>query len=279
MMKKTILTVSLALTTMGLFAQTIHFDATDRAIGTVTKSGQQILPQAGDVAIGIDAASLLEYAGGMFSDSGAKAPSFSYQDDIFKAPAIYFKYFLSDEAALRTKLHLGFNSVKEKSQEPEVGNANGEVDNVKTDAFNGFGLSVGYEMRRGYGRLQGFFGPEIGLGFSSSSTSYDWGNRISEYNTLSGSSRKLKETNPSEFNFRVGGFAGVEYFIAPKLSIGGEVGLGLGFGSKGKTEIETEQWDYTNRGFLKTNKVEAGGGSSFSFSTKYNASLSVMFHF
>ena len=276
MMKKTILTVSLALTTMGLFAQTIHFDATDRAIGTVTKSGQQILPQAGDVAIGIDAASLLEYAGGIFSDSDANAPGFGYQDDIFKAPTIYFKYFLSEDAALRAKLHLGFNSDKTRTQVPEVGTTNGEVDDVVTNSSNGLGISVGYEMRRGYGRLQGFFGPEIGLGFSSSNKSYDWGNRISQYNTIS--SRKLKETNPSEFNFKVGGFAGVEYFVAPKLSIGGEVGLGLGFGSEGKSQIETEGWDSTNRD-VRINRTKSGGGSSFSFSTKCSASLSVMFHF
>ena len=277
MMKKTILTVSLALSTMGLFAQTIHFDATDRAIGTVTKSGQQILPQAGDIAIGVDATSFLEYAGGLFSDSGASAPNFGYQDDIFDAPTVFFKYFLSEDAALRAKLHLGFGSVKAKSQVHEVGTANGIVEDVVTNSSNGLGLSVGYEMRRGYGRLQGFFGPEIGFGYNSSTTSYDWGNRISQYNTIL--SRKTKETAPSDFNFRVGGFAGVEYFVAPKLSIGGEVGLGLGFGSKGQHKVESEGWNSTSNNVVK-DKTESGTKNSlFSFTTKQSAAINVIFHF
>ena len=275
-MKKAILTVGLALTTMGLFAQTIHFDATDRAIGTVTKSGQQILPQAGDFAIGVDAASFLEYAGGFLSNSGATAPSFDYTDDVFNAPTIFFKYFLSDESAIRAKLHLGFKSEKRKNQVPEIGVVDEEVEDVHTLSTNGLGLSVGYEIRRGYGRLQGFFGPEVGLGFKSSGSSYEWGNKISKDNPLS--SRMLETSNPSLFNFRVGGFAGVEYFIAPKLSIGGELGLGLGFGSEGKRKEKSEGWDSVNNK-RETTEVERGGGSNFNFNTGYRASLNVIFHF
>ncbi len=53
--------------------------------------------------------------------------------------------------------------------------------------------------------------------------------------------RILTRKNGTTFSFGVRGFVGAEYFIAPKISLGGEFGWGLGLGitSKGQTVWES----------------------------------------
>lgn len=267
------------------FSSTFAQDNTeDRSVGTTTKLGQKILPQAGDIAIGIDAAPFLKYAGNAFNGTANNsAPGFEYNDNVFGTSTIFGKYFLTDKTALRVKLHLGFNSITDKELVTDANDSNKEVEDSETISSNALGLSVGYEIRRGYGRLQGFYGAEAGLGFTSSKTSYDYAN-----NWTSGSmppsawivsgGRPINYSSGSTFQGMLGGFAGVEYFIAPKLSVGAELGLGLRFTSTGKATREYETQKVPN-GVITEKEDISGGASSFNFATNYKGSLNVIFHF
>lgn len=273
-MRKLTFTLALLLSLTGAFAQ-----GPERLIGTTTKSGQFILPQEGDFAIGIDATSFLKYAGNSFNGNtdNNNTNFFDYDGGIFTAPAIYAKYFLSDNSALRLKLNLGFDNDKTSSPVPDV-NADGEfVDDEISISNNVFGLTFGYEWRRGYGRLQGYYGPEIGIGFGSETTSYSYGNSINKNYPVT-TPRVTKESQGSLFGFKLGGFVGVEYFIAPKLSIGGEAGLGISTYSYGKSSVETERWDEENSR-IERDKAEGGKSSSFEFKAAYSGSLNLTFHF
>ena len=39
------------------------------------------------------------------------------------------------------------------------------------------------------------------------------------------------------------GFVGVEYFFAPKMSVGGELGLGIAYVNQGESEYKTQYFD------------------------------------
>ena len=272
-MRNLFLMMALVISLTSAFAQD------DRSVGTKTKSGQNILPQEGDFAIGIDATSFLKFAGNSFNGNtdNDNTNIFDYQNGIFSGPAIYGKYFFTDNTALRVKLNLGFDNDKVKNPVPDV-NAEGEfVDDEVSVSNNKFGVTVGYEWRRGYGRLQGYAGPELGLGFGSESTSYSYGNAINKNNPVT-TPRTTDKKNGSVFAFKVGAFVGVEYFVAPKLSIGGEAGLGLGTYSQGKSSIETERWNDEDSK-IERDKTEGGSLSSFQLKAAYTGSLNVTFHF
>mgnify|MGYP002355724790 CR=1 FL=1 len=93
----------------------------------------------------------------------------------------------------------------------------------------------------------------------------------------SGSRRFLKRTDGIDFQGMAGGFGGVEYFVAPKLSIGAEVGVALHFSTKGKAEDEYQTLDSNLK--VVTEKEKSGGSNSFSFTTQSVGRLNVTFHF
>lgn len=271
-MKKVILTLGLGLCLTSVFSQSSNTE--ERMVGATTKSGQKILPQAGDFAIGIDATSLLNYVGNSFNGFGTDKSVKNDASDIFSAPAFYGKYFLSDNSALRVKLNIGVNGYTDKMQVPIIPNNGDEkVENQTKYRQSIIGLTAGYEVRRGYGRLQGFFGPELSIGSMSGSVTYDYGNPLSSNNWRS---RPLSQNLPSLFTFGSGVFAGVEYFVAPKLSLGGEARLGFLLTNESKSKLETETWTGSS---VKIETEQTGGGSRFDISTAYSGAISVMFHF
>ncbi|MFV0539475.1 MAG: hypothetical protein ACK5M3_19225 [Dysgonomonas sp.] len=268
-MKKLILTLIL-----GLFFNISFAQSTDREVGTTTNKGQVILPQAGDFALGVDAISL--FGLGDHSDK----PSFFYSDGFLGdelIPTIYGKYFLTDRSAIRVKLHIGFDSYTDKvmvAKRP-ITSANEEVEDKTTHKNDKFGITAGYEIRRGYGRLQGYFGPEIGLGFGSSSRSFDPGNAISADYTFATTKRK----DSGKFYAKVGGFAGVEYFFGPKMSIGGEVGLGFNLNTAGKSSTTTKTWNTANNQVIEETKDGDRSNSQTDFKVSYASALNVTFYF
>src|SRR5690606_31039544 len=144
-------------------------------------------------------------------------------------------------------------------------------------------LGLGYEMRRGYGRLQGYYGGELSVGFANSSEKYTYGNAITSTNTnpssaFSGTPRTLTAKNGGAFFFGIGGFAGVEYFVAPKISLGGELGVSVITGNMKEGKITTESWNGTEvETETEDNTNDKIGG--FGFGTRTNGRLMLTFHF
>ena len=95
----------------------------------------------------------------------------------------------------------------------------------------------------------------------------------------------ITEQNVSTlFGVGVSAFVGVEYFFAPKMSIGGEFGWGLGLnqgsGVSGNGETVSEAWS-SNSKSVNTTTIETGGKvSSFIIDTKSTGGqIFLLFHF
>lgn len=228
-----------------------------RKTGTINTKGVSVIPEAKDFAIGIDANPFLRYIGNMFTSASNSAPTFNGLNG-----ALYGKYFLTDKTAVRVKVIMDFsNTQQEATVRDDYRFATNPLDvNATTvdylDSKNAnFEVRLGYEMRRGYGRLQGFYGGEFIIGRSKVVNDYTYGNAMTVLNQApssnwgSGSSRPINSVSNTNLNIGLGGFAGVEYFIAPKIAIGGELGLSL----------------YTN------NVVKLGNVTNESFNTSTNS--------
>lgn len=275
-----------------LFAITIcntQAQSEERTKGTTTKNGQYILPQTGDFAIGIDATPFLEYIGNIFTDAHNEAPSFG--DMTF-----FGKYFLSPDRAIRARLRLNSGSdifkgaVKSADDIAPDPNSLPTVVDKKTQTGLDLDLSAGYEYRRGYGRIQGFYGGGVVLGYGHTKDSYDYGNPITQQGppttdfetgmTIFPYKRVIAE-KAGRYHFGVNGFAGLEYFIAPKLCIGAELGIDLVYAGNGKVKTKKEHIGSSNK--REVTEIETynpkSTSSSLSFKTKTNTNLYIMFHF
>ena len=164
----------------------------------VSKKGTPILPEAGDISFGIDVVPFF----GIFKE-GAESPGFNP----ISSQTILGKYFITDKQAIT--LRFGVDFLNDKFGDTDF--TNYEVDN-NTD----FTIGVGYEWRRGKGRVQGYFGGEGYFFFSKNKTNDEDGNITVDNQTMGGG---------------IDGILGAEYFIAPKLSLGGQFRWGPSFGT------------------------------------------------
>lgn len=235
-----------------------------------SKKGTPILPEAGDYALGFDAANLTGYFGNLMNGSAANnIGSLNLQN----ALTIYGKKFIAADKAYRGSLRIGFGSVKGTAIVPDLapGAAAGStVENDSTTSNFNITIGGGIEMRRGKGRLQGVYGPMAMISFGTGpNVSYDYGNAIAN----AGGPRVTENKVGSNFGLAVGGFAGVEYFFAPKMSIGGEIMWTIAFNSVGTGETTTEA------NGVPDVKAETGGNSSFTVDTRPMGNLTINFHF
>jgi hypothetical protein len=253
---------------------------------------QRYLPKAGDFALGADATPFLSYLGGFFSQSGATAPKFSG----LQGQGIYGKYFLEDNRAIRAKLQLDVysESYKKSVQDDEAAATTPGATAIdrRKNGVTSASLAVGYELRRGRGRVQGFYGGELSLGLGRSSASYEYGNPMTAANPIpssydfgsnipqTGSSRTLQEKGGLSFSAGLGGFVGVEYFIANQVSLGGELTLGLNFSTLGQDEITTQRVENGEvREFAKRARSAGDVSNSFGVKTVASGSIFLLFHF
>jgi hypothetical protein len=305
-LKKSILAVAVVLGATSLFAQKLE-----------SKNGEAYLPAAGDWAVGIDATPFLNYFGNLIGGGQGNntAPSWNF---LTNNQTITGKYFVEDDVAYRASLRLGFGSATEKRMVTDRAslavvdfpNLPDMVENKMKASSMNVGLAVGLEKRRGFGRLQGYYGAELGFNLKSNSDKYEYGNAL----TLStaapavgvdaaddfggnvfadgdyGFNSRVTETK-SGLTFGVGlrAFIGAEYFVLPRLSVGGEFGWGLAFTSKGAASTSTEMVGTngtTGVESIETITREGSKSSSFGVDTEANTSmfgaagsLRMVFHF
>ncbi len=262
-MKKKVLLIA-ALFTAGLsFAQD----------GLTSKKGVPILPEAGDWSIGFDASSLLNYGGNMLN--GKLDNSLAPMGDV-AANTVYGKKFIDANTAYRAMLRLGFGSNSDLTYVRDLSDgaaADATVENDTTKSSFNITIGGGKEYRRGKGRLQGVYGPMASISFGTSKQVHEFGNDLSATNDAD---RVTEAKSGSTFGLAVGGFAGVEYFFAPKMSLGAEIGWNIQLNSTGDGETTTESWTGTAS---ESKTEESAGKSSFGFDTRPNANITLNFHF
>lgn len=262
-----------------------------------SKKGEPYLPETGDWAIGVDATPFLQYVGNMFNGNGFNnAPTFGFVNG---QNTIIGKYFVSETKAYRGILRVGINS--QAFTNPVIDDVSAAVPPAFTEdemkQSNTFiGLGAGIEFRRGKTRLQGYYGGQAMLMFASSRNSFTYGNNFSATNPTpttttnfgTGASapvgaRLTEQKFGSTFGIGARAFAGVEYFILPKISLGGEFGWGLSFVSTGSGEDTNEAW---NGAGVVTTTTETGKNRNFSIDTDnrtmgagFGGQILVNFHF
>ena len=282
-MKKTIMLCIVAFLT---------FSVVNAQDALVSKKGIPILPTGGDIAIGIDAIPFFKYVGNLHNTAvNNTVPAFNFKENM----NIYGKYFLDDLTAVRVTLNLGFRNQEDREfvikdgqgVTPDVNVTVEDVQNVKTSIVN---IGAGLEKRRGYGRLQGFYGGELRFIYASGNTNYTYGNGFSASN-VSPTSHDFG-TNLPAYGYRVNnvtlgntiggglrGFIGADFFFAPKISIGGEFNWGVQYTKTGEGYGITENWDAPS-GTINEDKVKVDGGSDFNLSTgNLGGALYLMLHF
>lgn len=220
-----------------------------------SKKGERYLPETGEWAISINASPFLSYFGNFIGGNGLNAaPNFNY---LSFNQTIGGKYFIDAQSAYRASVRLGFGT---NSNPPSVPTS---IDDKITVTNSNIGLSLGKEWRKGKTRLQGFYGAEAGLYLSSTSTANEYGTALSASN----SPRTTEFKGGMGLDIGVRGFIGAEYFIIPKIAIGGEVGWGVGLSSTGESETTRETF---GAGAITT---KAAGTSSFNFDTDHQNSI------
>lgn len=236
-----------------------------------SKKGVPILPESGDYAIGFDASNVVNYGGNLFNGAAGNSAG---NLNLMNTNTIYGKMFNDANSAYRGMLRLGFGSNTVNNIVPGVADPTATFeDEVKTSNMN-ITLGAGMETRRGKGRLQGVYGPMAMIMLGSSNTETTYGEALSASNP--GGPRVTENKQGSTFGITIAGFAGVEYFFAPKMSVGAEVMWGLNFSSTGEGETTTETWNGTA---VATSTAKTGSSSSFGIDVMPNSVISMNFHF
>lgn len=290
-----------------ILASTTYVDA--------KKPEKNYLPEAGDVTIGINAVPFLNYLGNMFGKTQNNSINPAEIGGIPAVPglnnptmSIFGKYFLTDQTALRLNVGVGINSTTQSNyvqDDAAVAEDPLSVDKVE-DSYkyrnSGMSVAVGYEWRRGGKRLQGFWGGQAILAYSNSKHFFGYGNAITEVNqdptqyddnnnwtfpttqptldNIGGNSRLLMQSDGRSWTYGVGGFVGIEYYIAPKISIGCEMSLNLLWTTGSKKYQKSERFNPDFNEVQENIRWTGKSDSGFRFGTEnIGTSLFVAFSF
>lgn len=270
---------------------------------------KQYTPEAGDFGITISANPFVNFLGNLFN--GTVDNTFGniggdpYNPGLNTLqPAVSFagKYFLSDNFAIRMNVGWIYNHDKNNyyatddaaiMQDPL---SNAKVIDSHISNTSGGSLMFGVEYRVGKGRVQGVFGGGLLYAFSRYKEKYSYGNAITEINrhpstgidnstapTIPGFEyqrylRKFTEA-PTRY-FGLVGYAGIEWFVAPKISLGAEVNLSAAFNwTKGMYYI-SEGYNTQTANVEEWTELITPTSSGFDFGTQnIGANLSINFYF
>lgn len=206
------------------------------------QSEEDYLPKAGDFGFSVSANPISQIVKG----TSATQPLVS----------IAGKYMLSNKTAMYLNVGWVYNYANDKHYTVDdlalYNNPFSEdkVIDSRESHITGLNLSLGAEYRIGKGKVQGVFGGGIMYSFSYSDSRYSYGNAITAFNQMPSSYRKgnfVQDPHTQQYNYvkpgmyytrttrafqgtpthYVGltGFAGVEWFVAPRLSVGARLNL------------------------------------------------------
>lgn len=284
-----------------LFFAAVLMGVGSMAFGQTTpmtnKNGLTITPEAGDWGLGMNAAPILGYVGNMFNGTAGNAAGTGFVTGnplLNSGGAIYGKYFIDANTAYRGTFRISSASTKtvnlqDTTQSAQPQSDFGYVENItKTSGF-GFALGAGMEWRKGHNRIQGYYGGDVLLTFGgvAPNSKTDYALALDSVNFNSGyvtNGRTLSTKAGASFGLGLRGFVGVEYFVAPKLSLGAEFGWGIGYIMTGEGETVKEYYGPDGAGSTAnvtyTRAARTGKSSSFVLGTDNLAgSIRLMFHF
>lgn len=226
-------------------------------LGVLTAQDEKdYLPKAGDLAIGIDMQPVYSFFGNLANgDAGNGLGQFGGEDPFgITGISIMGKYMLDKTTALRVNVGINKNVTKTYSysidDEARFLNPLSEAKVQDLNKFNsaGYSLAAGIEFRKGKNRIQGYLGGDVVFAVDKERYQFSYGNVLTDVNQIP--SRTAYNNVPAGFPNApaianvgywtrtyatesyactvlagVAGRLGVEYFVVPQLSFGGEVSL------------------------------------------------------
>ncbi len=285
-MKRIFFLVISLFVTAGLFAQddataTESNGGSQQGATLTSKKGHPILPQAGDYAFGIDVSPFVNLVGNLVKINSITPFSDPMAFNFINNNAIYGKYFLSSSTAIRARIRIQNVQDVTKTDVADADTAaepGATVVDKTIEKYTTIFLSGGIEKRMGKTRLQGFYGADLTLAYEdgdpfSPNIVYKYGNPL-----VSGS-RVLKENEGGTFGIGAMGFIGAEYFLAPKIAIGGQLGWGFMYYNTFNSVVVQEQVDPVTN-LIVEEETEFSNGSSFNLDTdNFGGEIYLMFHF
>jgi hypothetical protein len=268
-MKKLFIAASLIAASFSVNAQDTQTTTTTRTTtssdgeGFISKNGHQVLPQAGDWSLAIDAVPVLNYVGNAFNFNGGTTNTinnnFAGSPFTNSVPTVTGRKMLDANTAIRARFGVNLISSTTKTNVNKIGGTATEYveDEVNSKQSN-FYISAGLEKRKGNHRVQGIYGAELVVAIvSNANTKNTYGNALSASNTTT---RTLETKVGNQLTVGPRGFVGVEYFFAPKISLGAEFGYGIYIQKTGDSETTTESWN-GSAATTTTTPSTAGGGA------------------
>lgn len=238
------------------------------------KNGILVTPEAGEFALGFDAAPFFRYTGNLLNGNNDSPTSDFMQAYPMTITGVYMK---RNDFGYRGSVRLGFGTEKSDTLVKREGstNPNETVSNETKTNTSDITIGAGIQKWRGKSRIKGIYGAEFLINIASEKTTYSFGNPLSAQSSTS--SRIVSDKTGSSFGFKLRGFVGVEYFFAAKASVGAEFGWGPALQTKGRGEVKSESW--TGNGVTDT-VTETDKSSSFRFDNdNASGSLNLRFYF
>lgn len=257
------------------------------------KNGQVVLPQKGDIGLGINTIPFFYWLGNSFNATTNNTYATNNKlFQIFGNSIILGKYMLSDKTALRLAWGINFGHTEDEKyvQDDAANNPAQMVKDRRSLDWSRASLAVGYESRRGKGRLQGFWGGDIRITYNQEDdyryyygngygltnlvpTSYDWGNN------LNGNRRKIMDTGTNVLGVGLRAFVGAEYFIAPKVCIGAEFGWGPMYRHTLAVTVAEEYYDAIQQQVIEEEVYTAATNAFSAGVDNMDGSIYLMFFF
>jgi hypothetical protein len=248
-MRKLIFTVALAASTMIAGAQTL-----------TSKNGTPILPEKGEWSIGFDAVPVINTVGGLFHAPTANGVDYPSNN----AMTLIGKMVVDENTAYRAKLGINIGSHTTNANPNATGfDSLTSVSETKVSTMD-IAIGAGIQKWRGKGRVRGYYGAEVMIGFGGGTDStYEYLKPLTTANL--GSSQTSEVNGGGSFGLGIDGFIGVEYFFAPKMSLSAEYTWGLAMTSVSESESTTSTVETVNGTDVITTKTTKGGGKASSF--------------
>ena len=269
----------------------------------------QYTPEAGEFGLTISANPITGFLGNLFNGTQGNnigevggQPYNPGLDNPLPTVSIAGRYFLTNELAIR--LNVGWMYSNDKNNYYAQDDAALAADPFSRDKVidshttnnSGGSFMVGAEYRLGRGRVQGIFGGGLMYAFNYYREKFSYGNAITEINQFP-STGITGQNNPdipgfntprylSKFNGTpthyagIVGFVGVEWFFAPKVSLGAEVNIAAAYNWTNGTYYTAEGYNTISGQVEEWTELLTPSSSGFDFGTKnIGANLSVNFYF
>lgn len=262
---------------------------------------KQYLPEAGDWSVGFNAKPVLYFVGNLFNNSsyisvGSIGGEATLPGNI--GTSIMGKYMITDNFAFRA--NVGFSIANNNSAEYVIDDeayffnplSEDKVIDYKNNRSTRVSVLAGVEYRVGKKRVQGVFGGGLLFGVSNTRTQYSYGNAMTDINpnpstsdfygnTYNPAARVIEEyTSRPCYHAGLVGIVGVEWFFAPKVSLGAEVSVHAAYKYNQQSYKISEEYNAAKAAIEQRTDLSQPPYGAFSFGTEnLGGALNISFYF